>query len=79
MGFDDASVRGFDLDSTLSTTDATSMSGTQSEMTSGATSVADLQLLEETFDQLDIYAKFLGENEYFKMKENFSKALDVMT
>lgn len=77
MGYDEASVRGFDLDSTMcGTSDAMSLSGAPSE---AAASTADLQLLEETFDQLDIYAKFLGENEYFKMKENFQKALDVMT
>lgn len=35
--------------------------------------------LEDGLDQLDVYADFLGKNEYFKMKENFQKALHVMT
>lgn len=34
---------------------------------------------DEGIDKLDIYAKFLGENEYLKMKENYNKALDTMT
>ena len=35
--------------------------------------------LEDGADQLDVYADFLGKNEYFKMKENLQKALHVMT
>jgi hypothetical protein len=35
--------------------------------------------LDDGLDQLDVYADFLGKNEYFKMKENFQKALHVMT
>lgn len=34
---------------------------------------------DDGLDQLDVYADFLGKNEYFKMKENFQKALAVMT
>lgn len=34
---------------------------------------------EEGIDQLDVYADFLGKNEYFKMKENLQKAIHVMT
>lgn len=38
----------------------------------------DVNTLEDTFEQLDIYAKFLGHDEYMKMRENFTKALAVM-
>jgi len=34
---------------------------------------------DDSLDKLDIYAKFLGENEYLKMKENYHKALTTMS
>lgn len=34
---------------------------------------------DDSIDQLDVYANFLGQNEYFKMKENLLKALNIMT
>lgn len=38
----------------------------------------DLELVtEDNIDALDIYAEFLGE-EYFKMKENYQKAVNTM-
>jgi len=34
---------------------------------------------DDSIDKLDIYAKFLGEGEYLRMKENYHKALTTMT
>ena len=34
---------------------------------------------DDSIDKLDIYAKFLGENEYLKTKENYNRALNAMT
>ena len=33
---------------------------------------------DDSIDKLDIYAKFLGENEYLKMKDNYHRALQAM-
>ena len=33
---------------------------------------------DDSIDKLDIYAKFLGENEYLKMKDNYNRALNAM-
>jgi len=34
---------------------------------------------DDSIDKLDIYAKFLGEGEYLRMKDNYHKALTTMT
>lgn len=65
VSLDGNSVKGFDSQAS----DTTSMVGD---------SAMDVNTLEDTFEQLDIYAKFLGQDEYLKMRENFTKALSVM-
>lgn len=35
-------------------------------------------MTDESIDFLDIYAEFLGDDEYCKMKENYQKALATM-
>lgn len=39
----------------------------------------DGEEFSESIDDLDIYSQFLGEQEYLKMKENYQRALTVMT
>lgn len=43
----------------------------------------DLQIeiedYDDSIDKLDIYAKFLGEEEYVRMKETYHRALNTMT
>jgi hypothetical protein len=34
---------------------------------------------DDEIDKLDIYARFLGEDEYLKMKDNYHRALHAMT
>lgn len=33
---------------------------------------------DDSIDKLDIYAKFLGEDEYLLIKDNYYKALNIM-
>lgn len=39
----------------------------------------EMEDYDESIDKLDIYAKFLGEVEYLRMKDNYHKALYTMT
>ena len=39
----------------------------------------DLETFDDSIDVLDIYSQFLGEEEYFKMKDNYLRALNIMT
>ena len=34
---------------------------------------------DDSIDKLDIYSKFLGEEEYIKMKDSYHRALSTMT
>ena len=59
-------ISGYDSQSVRGSSDTTSVSGASSLLDQG---------FVESIDHLDIYADFLGEQEYAKMKENYHRAL----
>ena len=72
-GFSDGSVNGFDVEfnSEASTQAAESVDDAQSMTTALAN--------DETMDKLEVYLPFLGAEEYERIKNNYHRAVAMMT
>jgi hypothetical protein len=56
-----------------------SIFGFESSVVKGFDQNLEPNEFDYSIDQLDIYAQFLGEEEYSKMKDNYCRALTIMT